>query len=159
MSSQALIDHIESHMANEDSSSRGQPNLIPCQRNPFTNPSSQASLPPTLPFTPNSYNLPCNFQERNPIFNATPPLILSHRPTSQPQISLLGARNNYTIGSQQVPFPYQWQREVMMMEEPPSDRTRPFLQQLEKPYKIELKGINDDRNISELDILDLTLKL
>ncbi|KAF2285479.1 hypothetical protein GH714_004782 [Hevea brasiliensis] len=45
----------------------------------------------------------------------------------------------------------------MMMEEPPSDRTRPFLQQLEKPYKIELKGINDNRNISELDILDLTL--
>ncbi|KAJ9145723.1 hypothetical protein P3X46_028069 [Hevea brasiliensis] len=161
MCTQALIDHCESHMVDEESSSRRQPNLVPSQGNPFTNNSSQASLLPALPFTPNSHNLPYNFQETNPIINASTPLILSQQPTSQPQISLFGVRNNYLIGSQQVPFPHQPLREVMMMEEPASDWTRPFLQQLEKPfsYKIELKGVDDNRNTSDLDMLDLTLKL
>ncbi|OAY55555.1 hypothetical protein MANES_03G163100v8 [Manihot esculenta] len=160
MSSQALIEHIESHMADEDPNSRRPQNLISCQRNPFANPSSQASLPPTLPFTPNSYSqLASNFQERNPIFSSSPQMIVSMRPTSQPQISLMGVRNSW---SHQVPFPPQLQRKMMMMEDPPScDFTKPLLQQLEKPfpYKIELKGINDNRNSSDLDMLDLTLKL
>ncbi|KAJ9154148.1 hypothetical protein P3X46_027515 [Hevea brasiliensis] len=151
MSTQALVDHIESHMKDEGSSSRSQPNLMPCQRNPFNNPTSQASLQPTLPFPLNNYNL-ASFQERSPIFSATP-LITSQRPSSEPQVSLLGVRSNYTIESQQVLFPRQSQRKAI--EEPPSDFTKPFLQQLEKPYPHK----TERKNRSDLDMLDLSLKL
>ncbi|KDP40350.1 hypothetical protein JCGZ_02348 [Jatropha curcas] len=179
MSTQALIDHIESHMTEEDSAARRQ---LPLPPPPLMQPSPPAGLnfischrransltqlnlsSPThpLPFNPNAYNLPCNFQERNsstnPMFSATPQMF-SSRPTFQSPLSSMATKNsNYTM-----PFSLATSKKKLTMAEQASgDCTKPFLQQLEKPltpYKNEFKGIHNNRNRSDLDMLDLTLKL
>eukprot|EP00257_Ricinus_communis_P009776 XP_002528836.2 uncharacterized protein LOC8263762 [Ricinus communis] len=168
MSTQALIAHIETHMVDDSSASRRQSNslsLIPYQRNnPYnTNPSSSASsMPPNLlSFSPNSYNLPSLQETRNnPMLSGNPQMV-SPRPIfpPQPPLSLLAMRknNNYPSIGSQLQISVALSQRKTMEEHPSVDCTKPFIEQLDKPYssKTEMK----DDNKSDLDMLDLTLKL
>ena len=152
----------------------------------YVNPPSSPSPVPTnfLSFSRNSYILP-SLQEirNNPMLCGTPnPQIISPGPRPipprpippqpilpQPQIPLLAMRNNnyppLLLPPPPPPPPLQAPVTVLQpkksMEEQPSsdDCTKPLIQKLEKPYKAEVKGDGNILNSSDLDMLDLTLKL
>ncbi|KAJ6769128.1 hypothetical protein OIU74_022736 [Salix koriyanagi] len=136
---QALIDHTESHMIENVeaarwknglsfSSSRADPTANPFKRN--------------LAFSPSS----------------TPQNIPSAQPVSTPQsqLSLLARTSKYTAGSQQIPLTLPTVQPRGIEEPHDIDRTRPFLQQLERPFS---SGGSHGKNRSNAETLDLTLKL
>ncbi|CAK7327271.1 unnamed protein product [Dovyalis caffra] len=171
MSTQALIDHIESHMVEDDTASRRQngPNPFSSSRtDPFSNPFSFSLSTPTRfsqtgPLGRNRYNF-LSLTERNPIFGASTPQNLVPAQPITPQAHPWLARNNKysNMRSQHVPLTFPTQPKVI--EEPPNiDCTRPFLQQLERPFSYSKLGFQESngkhKNRSDLGTLDLSLKL
>lgn len=161
VSTQALINHIESHMVNEESNSRLQHRanrITPSQRalcaNPLR-PNFALSIPPR--------ETPQLFENRlAPVQPIAPPerhLFYGGSRFIAPQPNLLPLlppmpMNKFALPPQMMLSAEQTQRR--MVEEPPSDCTRPFIDQLDHPIVLSIEAAdsnNDD------DKLDLTLKL
>jgi len=172
-STQALIDHIESHTVEEQTASRRQNGLnlfSSSHTEPFASPfsfslSTPTRRPQTGPLGRNRYGFP-SLTERNPVFSdrRTPQnLVSGAKPfTPRAQLSWVPRNNKYTsVGSQHVPLTFPVQPKVI--DEPHDiDFTKPFLQQLERPFSSkarfqESKGHH--RSKSHVETLDLTLKL
>ncbi|KAJ6351393.1 hypothetical protein OIU78_007332 [Salix suchowensis] len=163
---QALIDHTESHMIENVeaarwknglsfSSSRADPTA-----NPFSfGPSTPTRLTQTGFLGHNRFNF-LSLTERNLAFSpsSTPQNIASAQPVSAPQsqLSLLARTSKYTAGSQQIPLTLPTVQPRGIEEPHDIDRTRPFLQQLERPFS---SGGSHGKNRSNAETLDLTLKL
>ena len=162
MSTQALINHIESHMAEEESSaaSRSRQHRTTTTRLP-----SQRDL-----LLPNFATL---LENRLPLVQPLPPaerhpFLCVHRsfaplrppPTLLPQVSPMARFSSHA--PQLILSGPQEQRRVLAPEEPPGDCTKPYLDQLEHPIMAVVQGAdrNDENNgISGLNKLDLALKL
>lgn len=163
MSTQALINHIESHMAEEETTtaSRRQhrTNRMPSQRDLFAN-SLQPSFA-TLPENMLPLVQPLPPPERHPFLGVNRSTFALPAPTLlSPQVSLM-ARNSFSHAPQFILSAPQGQRRSVA-EEPPSDCTRPYLDQLELPIMaiVQASDRNDENNgFSGLNKLDLALKL
>ncbi|KAL9390047.1 hypothetical protein Peur_018652 [Populus x canadensis] len=172
-STQALIDHIESHTFEEQTASRRQNGLnlfSSSHTEPFASPfsfslSTPTRRPQTGPLGRNRYGF-SSLTERDPVFSdrRTPQnLVSGAKPfTPRAQLSWVPRNNKYTsVGSQHVPLTFPAQPKVI---DEPHDIgfTKPFLQQLERPFSSkarfqESKGHH--RSKSHVETLDLTLKL
>ncbi|KAF9677735.1 hypothetical protein SADUNF_Sadunf08G0138300 [Salix dunnii] len=162
---QALIDHTESHMIEDVEPARWKNGLKFSSRadpiaNPFSfGPPTPTRLPPTGFLGHNRFNF-LSLTERNLAFSpsSTPQNIASAQPvsTQQSQLSLLARNRKYTAGSQHVPFTLPTVQPKVIEEPHDIARTRPFLQQLERPFS---PGVNHGKNRSYAETLDLTLKL
>jgi hypothetical protein len=168
MSTQALINHIESHMGEEEATSRMQHRTnrlpIPSQRdicaNPFQ-PNFALPIPPreTQQLFENRLPVmqPLAPPERHPFYGLNRMIV--PRPTLPPLVSPM-ARNNFAVPPQFILSAEQAQRR--MVEEPSGDCTKPYLNQLDHPIMklVDVTDSNDDNNsISGLNKLDLALKL
>ncbi|KAJ4833013.1 hypothetical protein Tsubulata_001692 [Turnera subulata] len=160
MSTQALIDHIESHIGGDDLASKRRRlglNLMsssqnePFPMNPFKfNLTSPTRLPEiSRPLSLSGYNLP-SLRERNPTLRPTPHNLVSLRRSVAAQSPLLDWNNNNTNIPQK--------QHLFMGEALVTDCTKPFLQQLDTPFFSRDVGFRK-RSRSDADILDLTLKL
>ncbi|KAJ6689242.1 hypothetical protein OIU85_005624 [Salix viminalis] len=164
---QALIDHTESHMIenveaarwkNGPSFSSSRADLTP---NPLISfgPSTPTRLTQTGFLGHNRFNF-LSLTERNLAFSpsSTPQNIASAQPVSTPQsqLSLLARTSKNPAGSQQVPLTLPTVQPGVVEEPHDIDRTRPFLQQLERPFS---SGGSHGKKRSNAETLDLTLKL
>jgi hypothetical protein len=156
LSTHALISHIESHMAEEETTTaprrQHRTNRMPPQRDLFAN-----SLQPSFATLPEN-RLPR--PERHPFLGVNPSTFALPPPTLlSPQVSLM-ARNCFSHAPQFMLSAPQGQRRVA--DEPPSDCTKPYLDQLEQPIMaiVQASDRNDENNgFSGLNKLDLALKL
>ncbi|KAB2599847.1 hypothetical protein D8674_010118 [Pyrus ussuriensis x Pyrus communis] len=167
MSTQALIAHIESHLADDDLSTtvRLRQLNLPNSTDPFI--SSNALLrPSTNPFHQRrlfhgANNQICFVPSPAP---PPPPQTHYHFPhPQQPQIPhyLLPRNpnvNSGAAGSHHMMMPYGNQMAHVVREENHSDSTRPFLSQLERPIPSINFGLDASGN-PNFDNLDLALKL
>ncbi|KAB5545117.1 hypothetical protein DKX38_013229 [Salix brachista] len=164
---QALIDHTESHMIENVEAARWKDGLSfsSSRADPTANPliSFGPSTPTRLTQTGflghNRFNF-LSLTERNLAFSpsSTPQNIASAQPVSTPQsqLSLLARTSKYTAGSQHAPLTLPTVQPRVVEEPHDIDRTRPFLQQLERPFS---SGGSHGKNRSNAETLDLTLKL
>jgi hypothetical protein len=166
LSTQALINHIESHMAEEESTAasrsrqhRTTTTRLPSQRDLLFNCSQ-----------PNFATLPEN---RLPLVQPSPaperhPFLCVHRsfapqlppPTLLPQVSPMARFSSHA--PQLILSGPQGQRRILVPEEPLGDCTKPYLNQLEHPIMavVQVADRNDENSgISGLNKLDLALKL
>ncbi|KAJ6430223.1 hypothetical protein OIU84_021599 [Salix udensis] len=141
---QALIDHTESHMIENVEAARW--------KNGPSFSSSRADLTanPLISFGPST---PTRLTQ-----TGTPQNIASAQPVSTPQsqLSLLARTSKNPAGSQQVPLTSPTVQPRVVEEPRDIDRTRPFLQQLERPFS---SGGSHGKKRSNAETLDLTLKL
>lgn len=161
MSTQALINHIESHMVEEETAAsirQHRTNRLPAsQRDLFAN-----CLQPSFATLPeNGLLLPPPLPERHPFLGVNRTFAPPPTGLLPPQVSPM-ARNytNFSNSPQLILSAPQGQSRVA--EAPPSDCTRPYLDLLEQPIKamVQVSGRNDENNgISGLNRLDLALKL
>ncbi|KAK4538929.1 hypothetical protein RGQ29_032157 [Quercus rubra] len=144
VSTQALINHIESHMVNEEA-------LCP---NPLR-PNFALSIPPRE--TPQLFEnrlapvQPIALPERHHFYGGS--RFIAPQPNLLPLLPPM-PMNKFALPPQMMLSAEQTQRR--MVEEPPSDCTRPFIDQLDHPIVLSIQAAdsnNDD------DKLDLTLKL
>lgn len=166
LSTQALINHIESHMREEESARRQhRTSGLPSTRDPFVMnsflPVNYIALPAptgvTLPILENRLPPagPVASSERHVLLGVD--RIVASRPTLPPQSPPM-ARNNFSLAPRSIvpASPRQ-------AEQPPKDCTKPYLNQLDHPIMavVDITGSSDDHNTkSSLDInLDLALKL
>ncbi|WCJ24066.1 hypothetical protein M5689_006052 [Euphorbia peplus] len=187
MSTQALIDHIETHMSIDhdprissfsgprrpqpplslNNVSNGTLSLLTGQRintntNNFNFPIPSPNMPMNMPYNPSVYSSLASYnQDRNFMFNPNPPQIIPPQPAPNMYSPYMAMRNNYAFGSQFFPnFPFQAPRKFNT-ENMNRDATKPFLQQLEKPItpnsNFQLNA--HKRKRSEFEMLDLNLKL
>ncbi|GAV65427.1 hypothetical protein CFOL_v3_08942 [Cephalotus follicularis] len=165
-STHGLINHIESHMIDDETLSRRHNEINLMSSQPLTNPfQSNFSLLAPQPPIQNVYNFP-GVQERNPFLGSTPQIVAPPRSTQPPpppspqpqqsQLSLLG-RNNFTFRPQPVPSSSR----VVQDHQPPNDCTKPLLDQLERTMPNIVESLRRDKNShgKSHEMLDLSLKL
>lgn len=156
MGTQALIAHIESHIAHEEIAIRSlnSPNHINSQKGQVSH-----RFPPTLPM-PMPLQETINFANSK-IFQSPPQPTRMPQPRRNPFFSVAHVGSSQPIRQMlfppQLPIPQaQWKP-----EEYPNDGTKAYIKQLEKPIKkidfIDLVGMDDDN--SDVQTLNLALKL
>lgn len=162
LSTQALINHIESHIAEEESTAASRSrqhratSRLPSQRDLLFNCSQPnfATLPENrLPLV----QPPAAAAERHP-FLCVHRTFAPPTPTLLPQVYPMGRFSSHA--PQLILSGPQGQRRAA--EEPPGDCTKPYLDQLEHPIMaiVQVADRNDENNgISGLNKLDLALKL
>lgn len=174
LSTESLINHIESHMAEDEAASKTrqlqQTNFVSSQRDMFaTNPFQPAAFPsPTPPARSTSQKtrlfFPMQFpavplDQRNHLpgvsqtVSQPPPII---PPPTPPPVSPSMIRNNVSLGTPVMTFGQMAaaQRRVVGEESTSTDCTKPLLSLLEHPIP-KVDGVANGSYIN----LDLALKL
>ncbi|KAF3456759.1 hypothetical protein FNV43_RR01413 [Rhamnella rubrinervis] len=169
LSTQSLIDHIETHMVEDEAASKTrqlqQTNFISSQRDMFaTNPFRSTAFPSptprppsmshkTRPFFPVRFPaVPLDQRNLSPAASqmvSQPPPILP--PPTPPLVSTSMISNNVALGTPVMTFD---QRRVIVEESTSTDYTKPFLSLLEHPIP-KVAGVANGNCIN----LDLALKL
>ncbi|KAB8495643.1 hypothetical protein FH972_025385 [Carpinus fangiana] len=166
MSTQALINHIESHMAEEESTAasrsrqhRATTTRLPSQRDLLFN----CSQPNFATHPENRLPLvqrPSQPSERHPFLCVHRSFAPPPPPTLLPQVSPMARFSSHA--PQLILSSPQGQRRVLAPEEPLGDCTKPYLDQLEHPIMVVVQAAdrNDENSgIFGLNKLDLALKL
>lgn len=190
MNTQAFILHVESHMVEDESSSRRRQhrrNHMPSQRaailansfltgNYISMPTPPRGTVPLFvnrlrtlnrPLRPPPVQLPSSAPpERHPFLGVNPIVApQARRPAPLLQVSTMARQHDFSFTPSGLTpaAALQAQRRALTPEETPNtDRTQPYLKQLEHPITaiVEVVDSKDDNcTISGLNKLDLALKL